>query len=92
MTAPLDGLHEARALVSIGISLKRIADAMAGPLVELPLRYGGVTHIRPSRVASVSVHGKYEGLSFVQMIGDTGEEGFAIALGVVETMKRLGLS
>lgn len=79
-------------LCSIAISLKRIADVQACPLVELPLRNGGVTHIRPSQVASVSVHVRYgaQGVSFVQMIGDAGDVGFTVALTVAETMERLG--
>lgn len=77
-------------LASIAISLKRIADVQACPLVELPLRHTGVAHVRPSQVASVSVHGLVPDACFVQMIGDTGETGYTVTLTIAETMERLG--
>lgn len=76
-------------LVSVAISLKRIADILASELVELPLRHGGVAHIRPPQVASVSANGQHHDMAFVQMIGDTGQVGFTITLSVEEVMKRL---
>ena len=81
---PSDGM-----LASIAISLKRIADLESAPLVELPLRDGNVAHIRPSRVASVSVGVKMYDCCHVQMIGDTGADGFPVALSLDETMRRL---
>lgn len=93
---PLDGLLEPGSrpytdgpLVSIAISLKRIADIQTAGLVELPLKHGGAVHIRPSQVASVSVHGQYLGVAFVQMVGDIGETGFSVTLSVGEVMERL---
>lgn len=77
--------------VSIAISLKRIADVLAAKLVELPLRNGGIAHIRPPQVSNVSVNGQHAGFAFVQMIGDSEQAGFTIALSVAETMEKLGL-
>lgn len=91
---PLPGLLEPGAekfdvQTSIAISLKRIADIQTAGLVELPLKHGGTAHIRPSQVASVSVHGQHLSMAFVQMIGDAGETGFTVTLSVGEVMERL---
>lgn len=76
-------------LCSIAISLKRMADVIAEPLIELPLLNAGVTHVRPSRISSVSIHGRHKDMTFVQMIGDSEETGFTVTLSVAETVQRL---
>lgn len=91
---PLDGLLESAARkydaqTSIAISLKRIADALTADLIELPLRNGGTAHIRSSQVASISIDGRYQDMTFIQMIGDTGETGFTVSASIGEVTKRL---
>lgn len=79
------------ALCSIAISLKRLADHHTDGLIELPLKSGGVAHIRFSQVSNVSANGHNPGMAFVQMIGDGEQTGFTVALSVDEVIMRFRL-